>query len=88
MIKTGIFFASALIAIGTLSTPSFAQSLSQYDIEQQRLNDVRQQTSDSGLNTINHPLDRVPLASVNGYSVNDRQMQGLARKHFDNTANR
>jgi len=47
-----------------LSTPSFGQSLSPYDIEQQRLNDIRQRTTDSGLNTINHPLDRRRLVYV------------------------
>jgi hypothetical protein len=87
MIKTGTLIASALIAIGTLSTPSFAQSLSQYDIEQQRLNDIRQRTTDTGLNTINHPLDRTSQADGYGSSARDRQLQGISRQHFNNTSN-
>jgi hypothetical protein len=87
MIKTGTLMASALIVIGTLSTPSFAQSLSQYDIEQQRLNDIRQRTTDSGLNTINHPLDRNTMAGAYGESVRERQLQGIAREHFNNSRN-
>jgi hypothetical protein len=87
MIKTGTLVASALIAIVSFSAPSFAQSrsvehrggspaLSSSDVEQQRLNDIRQQTSDSGFNTIDHPEDRTPWGVAAGASQ-DRQMQGL-----------
>jgi hypothetical protein len=77
MIKTSTLIASALIAIGALSTPSFAQSISQYDIEQQRLNDVKQQTTDSGLNTINHPLDHSPSGISNHQTQRDLRLNGV-----------
>jgi hypothetical protein len=81
MIKTGTLIASALIAVVTFSAPSFAQSLSQYDIAQQRANDIRQLTTDSGANTINRPLDRAPKGYVAGPSAKDRQLQGLYDEH-------
>ncbi|MDB5534584.1 MAG: hypothetical protein JWO28_2899 [Hyphomicrobiales bacterium] len=86
MIKTGTFVAGALIAIVTLSTSSFAQSLSQFDIEQQRLNDIRQRTTDSGMNPINHPLDRPSLADGYDANVRDRELLGIAQQHFNDTA--
>ena len=63
MIKTGTLIASALIAVASFSAPSFAQSRSQYDIQLQRLNDIRQQTTDAGLNTYNRPLDHAPVSA-------------------------
>jgi hypothetical protein len=57
----------------------FAQSRSQYDIELQRLNDVRQQTTDSGLNTISRPLSRTPWGAGYGASASYRQYQGVQR---------
>jgi len=81
MTKTGTFIASALIAVATFSAPSFAQSLSQYDIAQQRANDIRQMTTDSGSNTIDHPLDRAPRGYSAGPSQRDRQLQGLYDEH-------
>jgi hypothetical protein len=86
MIKTGTLVTGVLIAIGTFSTPSFAQSLSQFDIEQQRLNDIRQRTTDSGVNTINHPLDRPSRDDGYDSNVRDRQLLGIAQQHFNDTA--
>jgi len=63
MIKTGTLIASALIAVASFSAPSFAQSRSQYDIQLQRLNDIRQQTTDAGLNNYNRPLDHAPVSA-------------------------
>ena len=63
------------------TAPSFAQSLSQYDVAQQRANDIRQMTTDSGLNTIDRPLDRAPLGYSSGPSQRDRQLQGLYDEH-------
>jgi hypothetical protein len=81
MIKTGTLIASALIAVVTFSAPSFAQSLSQYDVAQQRANDIRQMTTDSGLNTIDRPLGHAPKGYVTGPSQKDRQLQGLYDQH-------
>jgi hypothetical protein len=77
MIKTGTLIAGALIAVVSFSASSFAQGRSSYDAELQRLNDIRQQTTDSGLNTISRPLSRTPLY---GTSISDRQFRGVYRQ--------
>jgi hypothetical protein len=81
MIKTGTLIASALIATVSFAAPSFAQQRSQYDIEQQRLNDIRQQTSDSGLNTINRPLDRTPWSTATALTQRDLRLQSIYTQH-------
>jgi len=83
MIKTGTLIAGALIAVVSFSAPSFAQSLSRYDIEQQRLNDIKQQTTDSGSNTIDHPLDHAPRGVAAGTSPRDRHLQAIYHEHDD-----
>jgi len=84
MIKTGMLIAAALIAVVSISAPSLAQSRSPYDAELQRLNDIRQQTTDAGTNTINNPLDRPRMSFDYGPSLRDRQFQGLYRQRDDN----
>jgi hypothetical protein len=86
MIKTGMLIAAALIAVVSFSAPSLAQSRSPYDAELQRLNDIRQQTTDAGTNTINHPLDRPRMSYDYGPSLRDRQLQGLYRQRDDNAS--
>jgi len=77
MIKTGTLVAGALIAVVSFSASSFAQSRSSYDVELQRLNDIHQETTDSGLNTFNRPLDHAPISAPYG---SNRQFFGVYRQ--------
>jgi len=81
MIKTGTLVASALIAVVSLSGVASAQSLSRYDRQQQRADDIKQMTTDSGLNTLDHPLDQAPWGVDAGPTRLDRQFQGLYRQN-------
>lgn len=85
MVKTGTFIASALIAAVSFSASSFAQSRSSYDAELQRLNDIHQQTTDSGLNTISRPLSQTPRGY--GANVSYRQFQGVQHQRTKSYAN-
>jgi hypothetical protein len=77
MIKTGTFIVGALLAIVSFSAPSFAQSVSQYDMQLQRVNDIRQQTTDTGLHSINRPVDRAPSGTTMRPSQRDVRLQSI-----------
>jgi hypothetical protein len=81
MIKTGTLIATAVTAIVSFSAPSFAQTFSQNDVNLQRLNDIRQQTTDSGLHSINRPLDRAPSGYASGLSERDIRLQSIYMQH-------
>jgi hypothetical protein len=80
MIKTGTLLAGALIAVVSFSAVASAQSLSRYDRQQQRADDIKEMTTDSGVNTLDHPLDQAPWGVDAGPSRTDRQYQGLYRE--------
>jgi hypothetical protein len=81
MIKSGTLLAGALIAVVSFSGVASAQSLSRFDRQQQRADDIKEMTTDSGLNTLDHPLDRAPWGVDAGPSRQDRQYQGLYREN-------
>lgn len=81
MIKTGPLVAAALIAVVSFSGVASAQSLSRYDRQQQRADDIKEMTTDSGSNTLDHPLDQAPWAVDAGHTRLDRHFQALYRQN-------